>query len=276
MVPNQPEVSCHTHLRNLSYLCMTTNVTYYCSNLHYYNGVRLPDGRVPTVTDIANNASLNHDPTDLSTQSSEAEASYLSEKWMKAIGDDLFAAHQKALEEGYDDWSEWGYIHNKMGKSLNATAFATGGDGESQIFGTMYDDFTFASTKWKTIDRGLNRLPQAFGPVLGDKVTFNTRVTKIDFDGEKVSVQWKKKPYDTKYESREYENLIVAVPFSIVRTWHLPSKQFVSLAFYTQSTHVLTCYRRVFIHSKPGYSRSGLWTGLQNRPGIQNQVLGAW
>ncbi|KAG2177779.1 hypothetical protein INT43_003026 [Umbelopsis isabellina] len=192
------------------------------NNLRYFNGVRLPDGRVPTVTDIANDPSLDHDPTDLSTQSSAAEASYLSEKWMKAIGDDLFAAHQKAIEEGYDDWSEWGYIHNKMGKSLNATAFATGGDGESQIFGTMYDDFTFSSTKWRTIDRGLNRLPQAFGPVLGDKVTFNTRVSKIDFDGEKVSVQWKKSPFDIKYESREYENLIIAVPFSIVRTWHLP------------------------------------------------------
>lgn len=88
----------------------------------------------------------------------------------------------------------------------------------------MYDDFTFASTTWRTIDGGLNRLPQAFGPILGDKVTFNTKITKIEYDGEKVSVQWRKKPYDLKYQSKEYENVIVAVPFSVVRTWHLPGK----------------------------------------------------
>lgn len=99
-----------------------------------------------------------------------------------------------------------------------------GGDGQSQIWGTMYDDFTFASTTWRTIDGGLNRLPQAFGPILGDKVTFNTKITKIEYDGEKVSVQWRKKPYDLKYQSKEYENVIVAVPFSVVRTWHLPGK----------------------------------------------------
>ncbi|CAO3667564.1 unnamed protein product [Umbelopsis ramanniana] len=192
------------------------------NNLVYYNGKRLPNGLVPTTADVSANPSLTGNPSDLASQSDAATAPYLSEKWMKEIGDDIYKAHDLALKEGLDDWSEWGYIHNKMGASLNATEYYTGGDAGSQIFGTMYDDFTFASTKWRTIDGGLDRLPQAFGPVLGDKVTFNTKVTKIAYDGEKVSLQWKKKAFDTKYESKEFENVIVAVPFSVVRTWHLP------------------------------------------------------
>lgn len=110
-----------------------------------------------------------------------------------------------------------------MGVSLNATELSTGGSA-SQIWGSMYDTYTFSASDWRTIKGGLNRLPEAFGPVLGDKVTFNTRVSKIDYDGKKVSVQWKKSPYDEKYESKEFDNVIVAAPFTIVRGWHMPGK----------------------------------------------------
>lgn len=117
------------------------------SNFHYYNGVRLPDGRVPTVSDVAKNSALSGNPADLSAEAASGESTYLSSKWMKEIGDDIYKAHavstssfflhshrsckliyriKHAIEAGLDDWSEWGYIHNKMGKSINATEFATG------------------------------------------------------------------------------------------------------------------------------------------------------
>jgi monoamine oxidase len=158
----------------------------------------------------------------LSAAVSNATSEMLNDDWYKLMADDLYAAHKKAIDEGYDDWSEWGWLHNKMGLSLNATDYATGLDA-GMIWGTMYDDFTFGTaTDWRTVQGGLNRIPQAFGPVLGKKVTFGVSISKIDYDGKKVSLQWKKSPYDTKYKSKEYDNVIVAVPFSIVRSWHLP------------------------------------------------------
>ena len=106
----------------------------------------------------------------------------------------------------------------------------------------MYDSFTFGATDWRTIQGGLNRLAKAFGPVLGDKVTFDTRVSKIAVEDDgKVSVQWKDDPYDDEYNSKSYDNVIVAAPFSIVRKWHLPSKYIVTRFNYqilTQSTEL--------------------------------------
>jgi hypothetical protein len=63
------------------------------SNLRYFNGERLPNGLVPTVSDVAANPSLTGDPSDLSAESDKATSPYLSEKWMKEIGDDIYKAH---------------------------------------------------------------------------------------------------------------------------------------------------------------------------------------
>jgi hypothetical protein len=57
----------------------------------------LSNGKVPTVTDISKNSSLNTDPKDLSAQSSDASSSYLTEKWMKEIGDDIYKAHEVSI-----------------------------------------------------------------------------------------------------------------------------------------------------------------------------------
>lgn len=137
-----------------------------------------------------------------------------------------------------------------MGLSLNATDYATGLDA-GNIWGNMYDTFTFSATDWRTIQGGLNRLPEAFGPVLGDKVTFNTRVTKLDFDGKQVSVEWKDKPYDEKYNVKKFDNVIVAAPFSIVRTWHLPElsytlKQAIRNLGYSQACKVALEFKTRF------------------------------
>lgn len=195
------------------------------SNLYYRQGFRLPDGRIPTIGEVQANSSIvpkSEDTSALSSLTNNATAEFYTDEWFKLMGADLYAAHEKALNEGYDDWSEWGWLHNKMGLSLNATDYVTGLSA-GQIWEDMYDTFTFSeATNWRTVQGGLNRIPEAFGPVLGKKVTYGISVSKLEFDGKKVSVQWKKSPYDTKYKSKEYDNVIVAAPFTIVRNWHLP------------------------------------------------------
>ncbi|KAI8074763.1 amine oxidase, partial [Gongronella butleri] len=193
--------------------------------LVYQNGIRLPNGQVPTYGDIAKNKSLTLDVGSLSEESDEVSSKFLSDDWMNAIREDIYAAHQKALDEGLDDWSLYGYMHNKFHKSLNASDYATGGE-PGQIWGTMYDQMTFMSTDWRTVDRGLNRIAEAFAPVLGKKVKFHTKVTKLEVEDDKVKVLWKTKPYDIKYKSKTYDRVIVGVPFSVVRTWHLPQMSY--------------------------------------------------
>ncbi|KAI9497202.1 putative amine oxidase [Zychaea mexicana] len=193
------------------------------NNLSYRNGVRLSDGRVPTKGQVAANSSLTmvSGTGDLSSAVSEATEEFYTDDWYKLMSKDLYKAHAKALDEGYDDWSEWAWLHQKSGLSLNATDYATGLSA-GNIWEDLYDRFTFSATNWKTVQGGLNRLAKAYEPVLGDKVTFGRKVSKLAVEDSKVSVQWKEDPYDEKYKSESYDNVIVGVPFTIVRNWHLP------------------------------------------------------
>jgi monoamine oxidase len=81
----------------------------------------------------------------------------------------------------------------------------------------------FSATTWKTIDKGLTRLAEAFHPVVDGKITYGRRINKLSYDEttRKTSVHW----YDSKNaktEKRTYDKTIVAVPFSVVRLWGLP------------------------------------------------------
>ena len=101
------------------------------------------------------------------------------------------------------------------------------------FFIIRYNNFTFSATDWRTIQGGLNRLPQGFEPVLGDKVEFGIKVNKLAIEKNgQVSVQWKDKLYDQEYRSRNYDNVIISVPFTIVRNWHLPGMCFYFQDFY--------------------------------------------
>ncbi|ORZ25884.1 flavin-containing amine oxidoreductase-domain containing protein [Absidia repens] len=143
------------------------------------------------------------------------------------MAENMYAAHQMFLDRGYDNWSEWGYVHNKLGKSLNVSALATEGGGALMIWERVYFDFIIATSLWKTVDQGLNRIAEAFKPLLGNKVQFNTMVSKLAFtDDNKVAVQWKSSPFDPNYQSKTYDRVIVSAPFSVVRTWHLPKMSY--------------------------------------------------
>lgn len=130
-----------------------------------------------------------------------------------------------------------------MGLSLNATECGTKGI-PGNIWGDMYDTFTFSATDWRTIQGGLNRLPEAFGPILGDKVIFKTRISKLAFEDDKISVQWKDNPYDETYHAKTFDDVIVAVPFTIVRTWHLPGNTFQCFqGYFLRSLTNISIYR---------------------------------
>ncbi|KAI8144714.1 hypothetical protein BJV82DRAFT_56982 [Fennellomyces sp. T-0311] len=197
------------------------------NNLMYYNGVRLPNGRVPTKGDMKNHSiAPPGDPLELATEVTKATHQLLTDELMESMAADLHKAYTKVMEEGYGDWSEWGWLHNKMGVSLNATEYYLGSSGLHDVWTNMYDVFFHERTsKWYTVQGGASRLVHAFKPAVGDKITYNTKISKIKFDKDKrISVQWKEDLFDEEYQSKSFDNVIVSAPFIIVRTWHLPQE----------------------------------------------------
>ena len=67
----------------------------YFSNLYYKNGVRLPNGRIPTIGQVAANPSLikNTDADNLKTSVDEALDEFFTDEWKELMAKDLYAAH---------------------------------------------------------------------------------------------------------------------------------------------------------------------------------------
>jgi monoamine oxidase len=116
------------------------------------------------------------------------------------------------------DFSESSFLR-AQGLGWDETS-AVGGTGT--LWDDIYDGVYFAATEWKTIDKGLNRLAEAFHPIVDNRLTYGRRVNELSFNETtgKTGVTWRK---DGKEESKEYDKTLVAVPFSIARLWKTPT-----------------------------------------------------
>ncbi|KAJ9123058.1 hypothetical protein QFC22_001247 [Naganishia vaughanmartiniae] len=137
----------------------------------------------------------------------------------KLSATNIFKAHKQAIEEGLHSFSESQFLR-AQGLGWDETS-AVGGTGT--LWDDIYDNVYFSATTWKTIDKGLTRLAEAFHPVVDSKITYGRRINKLSYDEKtkQTSVHW----YDSKSaksKSKTYDKTIVAVPFSVVRLWRLP------------------------------------------------------
>ncbi|KAI9256492.1 hypothetical protein BDA99DRAFT_561940 [Phascolomyces articulosus] len=208
------------------------------NNLVYYNGFRLENGQVPTKGDLRtmfNSSIPPGDPFDLVYEVNNATEQFLSDSWMDSMATDLFEAYRQTIEKGYGEWSEQDWLHNHMNVSLNATEYHLGASRYPELWTNMYDMFFHEKTyEWRTIRGGMSRFPNAFLPILEDKINYNIKVSKLEYinqrhgcnnhnsTSKKVSVQWKTHALDQVYKQRAYDNVIVSVPFILLRSWHLP------------------------------------------------------
>ncbi|KAI9269015.1 amine oxidase, partial [Phascolomyces articulosus] len=198
------------------------------NNLVYKNGYRLSNGKIPTVQDamINNQLFFSGEPMDLLQEVTNATSDFQKDYWKIAMSRDLYAAHKVTLDEGYDDWSLWGWLHNKKGITLNATDYVLGSI-NIDTFSFMYHTFlTDPSIEWKTIQGGMNRIIEAFRPLVGQRVTYNTPVSKLAYEDDgKISVQWKEKAdIYAEYHKKVFDKVISTAPFPVARNWHLPKE----------------------------------------------------
>ncbi|KAF2085671.1 hypothetical protein K490DRAFT_75051 [Saccharata proteae CBS 121410] len=201
------------------------------ANQPYDTSKRRPDGTEPGAAEVEANPSLADNTTATysnATAVAEAEAAY--DKWinfdweyMRELGSNVFEAHKKAVAEGYFDFSESQYLRYVMGTNLNVTDEV---DSTADFFPTwLYDNLYFEATDWRTIDKGLSRLPEAFGPLVYNRTRFHTKIEALSWDAsaEKMTVSWRPtgEPW-ADASSATFDYAVVAVPFSKVRIWDLP------------------------------------------------------
>ncbi|KAK7531058.1 hypothetical protein IWX47DRAFT_793193 [Phyllosticta citricarpa] len=139
------------------------------------------------------------------------------------IATNVFQAHKKAVEEGYFDFSEAGYLRYVMHQSADIADQAVSTASNSPEW--LYDSIYFGATEWRTIDKGLSSLPRAFVPSVANRTRYNTKVEKLAYDDEakKMTVSWRPDGPWSDLTSAEYDYTVVAVPFTRVRLWKLPS-----------------------------------------------------
>lgn len=120
-------------------------------------------------------------------------------------------------EDGLFDFSESSFLR-AQGLEWNETSAAASGTLWSSIYSNVY----FSANEWVTIDKGLNRLSEAFHPIVDDRLTYGRRIDQISYDEEtgKTGISWKK---DGERKSKTYDKTIVAVPFSVASLWRRPS-----------------------------------------------------
>jgi monoamine oxidase len=199
---------------------------------------RRPDGTVPSVGEVkANPAYATNITGSYSNATLVAEAQEALEEWsdfdkakIAEIATNVFQAHKQAVADGYFDFSEAGYLHYKLGYDSNITDQVA--NVASNTPNWLYDDVYFSATEWRTIDKGLSRLPAAFGPQVLNRTIFQTAVQGMTYNEstDKVTIEHRsnERLFDVEPEAMEVDYAVVAVPFSRVRLWN-PMPDYTSL-----------------------------------------------
>ncbi|KAH7367743.1 L-amino-acid oxidase [Plectosphaerella cucumerina] len=201
----------------------------------YFNGFKLPSGLPPTVAQIRANASLGptSEPLSESAQALNAEYNAILPEFGGAlydlVADNMFKAHEEWLENGLggkggDVWSEFAFLVNHLGGSLNDTDALGKIPGDHSYWSNLYNTLYFAFGDWRTIDGGLSRLPAAFGPLVGDAVTFGRRVERVRHHecSDKIELQWRDDYTQRTFGNATFDYAVVSAPFTVVRGWRLP------------------------------------------------------
>ncbi|KAH8434382.1 flavin monoamine oxidase family protein [Aspergillus melleus] len=203
---------------------------------------RHPDGRIPTRAEIQHNSSLGQ-PDTLSTAEFKQTKSRMDEilsrkEKLKAMQKDVWRQHKIAMDDGLDDWSEQSMMRNGFKASENVTD-AIWTDSDYDVF---WDELhhnsnleldgspgSLGRTEWTCIDRGFNRLSDAFLPHVRDRLTLNRKVRKLESitspatNRTMTRLSWYPSTTNRTSQSRDYDYTIMAVPFTMTRFMDLPS-----------------------------------------------------
>lgn len=206
------------------------------NSLMYYNEFKLPSGLPPTVGQIRLNSTLGPPASVLPESAQALRAEYrkylpqAGEEIFDLVAKNIFDAHEEWLKNGMkgmggDVWSEFAFMVNHLGGALNDTD-ALGAAVDHGYWSSLYNTVFFAFGDWRTIDGGLSRLPNAFGPLLGDDISFKRRIERVKHHScsKKIELFWRDDSAAGKdLQSAIYDYAVISAPFSVVRDWRMPA-----------------------------------------------------
>ncbi|CDM37096.1 Amine oxidase [Penicillium roqueforti FM164] len=207
----------------------------------YAQGTRRhPDGRIPTRAEIEEDPSLKDASEMTSAEYSKTEDQMnkilKDEKTLKSLQKDVWRAHKTAMDQGLDDWSEQAMMRHVFKASQNITDEIW----TSSDYDVFWDELhhnsnlgldgskdSLGETKWLCIDRGFNRLSEAFLPHVRDRLTLNRKVRKLESvkgsdSHTRTRLSWYPNVSNRTFESKEYDYTIMAAPFTMTRFMDLP------------------------------------------------------
>lgn len=79
--------------------------------------------------------------------------------------------------------------------------------------------FSVPSDQWRTVKGGMQRLPDAFKPILGDKIAMGAEVFKLEYIDNMVHLHYNQNGVPLR---EVFNNVIVTVPFGSLRFWETP------------------------------------------------------
>jgi hypothetical protein len=202
------------------------------NGLQYFQGIRLPNGLPPTLQQTQDNSSLAvplvFDP-ETKALNNKVNKALPGDKFMLEMARNMYKAHKDFTSNGLDGlpgdrWSEFAFMSQHLKGSLNSTDMLDNQqDPHGSFWEYLYDLLYESADTWKTVDGGLSRIPQAFGHLVRKDVRLGTRIERVRYANNKVTLQWKTSFRDANFHSSTYDYAVVAVPFTVVRQWRLPA-----------------------------------------------------
>ncbi|CAG8758577.1 35280_t:CDS:2, partial [Racocetra persica] len=209
--------------------------------LYYFNNKKTPSGEIMT-----SNYSESADAKQLGLPD-DIPYNY-RDLWIDALQpfyDELDSNFTNGLInlKRYDSYTPYSYLKEiylpkvlpdksaDYDKIISAIELQEAGTGEYHLFSlpaVVTEMYNFINPKyeisWRTIDKGLQRLPNSFLPMIKKEninLTYNSEVYKLEkTHDDKVEVYWKN---HGRKASQVFDRVIVTVPLGLVRHWDLPS-----------------------------------------------------
>ncbi|KAG6008276.1 hypothetical protein E4U21_004738 [Claviceps maximensis] len=202
------------------------------NGLQYFNKFRLPSGLPPTVKQIQENASLHRENlgNDTLELSRKLDDNLPGQEFMVEMAKSMYKAHREWTDGGLGDrqkggqWSEFAFLSQHLHGSLNSSDILSMLDNPAGSFwNDIINTFYESCDNWRMIDGGFSRLPKSFEPLIKNDLRLNTKVERIDYQDNRLSIWWRQDWRDTTAQESKFDYAVISVPFTVVRQWRLPS-----------------------------------------------------
>ncbi|PWN25895.1 amine oxidase, partial [Jaminaea rosea] len=204
-------------------------------NLVYRSNFKMPNGLPPSNAQLKENPDLipTTKPSDDLAAAQKLVANMTSTAALRAsIATNIWQAHEEWISHGLDDFSAFSYLHNKNNFTLDTVDQITGQSYNlaENFWDIAYGDNTYFSNntvQWKTIDRGMSQLPNAFwGTPAANKTVMGRKIYRVDNEEDgRVRLHWKPSNAASVREakSESFDYAVISAPFSVAKFWRMPN-----------------------------------------------------